>query len=490
MPDSPPHTRFRELAARRLPTIAALTLAALLADLSVSAETPAPGTDPRTAANIVFILADDLGWTDLGCQGSEYYQTPHIDSLAADGIRLLRYYNCQNCAPTRAALMTGQHGVRTGVYTVGSGERGSAADRKLQVPRNRTHLPLETMTVAQALQQAGYATGMFGKWHLGHEGEYHPGRRGFDEAIRSNGRHFQFETDPPVAYPEGQYLADFLTDRAVDFIERHRDRPFFLYVPHFAVHTPIQARPDYEAVWQERPEKGTHWHATYAAMIQSVDESVGRILAALDAHQLAERTVVIFSSDNGGLGGYQRTEPASRKRGFTDNAPLRGGKGTLYEGGIRVPFIVRWPGVIPPGCAHDVPVSHVDVFPTLLDIAGTPLPRDHVLDGSSFLTTLKDPLTAVPRAPIFWHFPGYLESYVHDRGWRTTPVGAIHDADYKLMEFFEDGRLELYNLRQDPAERTNLASDEPQRAAELHQQLVAWRIRTGAPMPTPVAAQQ
>jgi arylsulfatase A-like enzyme len=294
-------------------------------------------------------------------------------------------------------------------------------------------------------------------------------------------------TDPPVAYPEGQYLADFLTDCAVDFIARHEDHPFFLYVSHFAVHTPIQARADYEAAWSARPPRGTHWHATYAAMIQSVDESVGRILAALESHQLARRTVVIFSSDNGGLGGYQRTEPPSTRRGFTDNAPLRGGKGTLYEGGIRVPFIVRWPGVVPRSSTSQTPVAHVDVYPTFVDIAQGALPDGQILDGTSFLPTLKDPHAPPDRGPIYWHFPGYLESYVHARGWRTTPVGAIHDGDYKLMEFFEDGRLELYNLREDPGEQEDLASRQPQRAAALHRQLIDWRERMAAPMPQAIA---
>jgi arylsulfatase A-like enzyme len=461
----------------------------LFAGLWTAAPAMAAGGDSEAdhRPNIVFILADDLGWTDLSCQGSEYYETPQIDSLAADGMRLLRYYNCQNCAPTRAALMSGQHGVRTGIYTVGSGERGRAEDRRLRPPPNRTRLPLETVTLAQALGQAGYATGMFGKWHLGTDGDYHPGRRGFDEAIQSNGRHFQFVTDPPVVYPEGQYLADFLTDCAVDFIARHEHHPFFLYVSHFAVHTPIEARADYEAAWSARPPRGTHWHGTYAAMIQSVDESVGRILAALESHQLARRTVVIFSSDNGGLGGYQRTEPPSSQRGFTDNAPLRGGKGTLYEGGIRVPFIVRWPGVVPGGSTSPTPVAHVDVYPTFVDIAQGGLPDGQILDGTSFLPTLKDPHAPPDRGPIFWHFPGYLESYVHARGWRTTPVGAIHDGDYKLMEFFEDGRLELYNLREDPGEREDLASCQPQRAAALHRQLIDWRERMAAPMPQAIA---
>ena len=434
--------------------------------------------------NIVYILADDLGWTDLACQGSEYYETPSIDRLAAQGMRMLRYYNSQNCAPTRAVLMSGQYAPRTGIYTVNTLERGAAADRRMNVPPNETRLPLDKFILPQALKAAGYATGMFGKWHLGNADAHHPGKRGFDEAIVSDGKHFNFVTIPEVKYPEGQYYADFLTDRAVDFIQRHKDEPFFLYVPHFAVHTPIHAKAEYIAAWEKKPARGTHWNATYAAMIQSVDESVGRIVAKLEELKLAENTVVIFSSDNGGLGGYQRTEPPSEKKGFTDNAPLRGGKGTLYEGGTRVPFIVRWPGVVRPGGTSDVPVAHVDIYPTFLEIGGGKPRAGYTLDGVSFVSVLKNPQATLARDAIYWHFPGYLESYVHAKGWRTSPVGAIHAGDFKLLEFFETGAVELYNLRDDIGETRNLASQSPEKVNELRAKLAAWRKEIGAAMPT------
>lgn len=444
----------------------------------------AAATAPAAKPNIVYIFADDLGWTDLGCQGSTYYETPHIDRLAAQGVRMLRYYNSQNCAPTRAVLMSGQYAPRTGMYSVGTLERGEAADRRMNVPPNETKLPLDRVILPQALKAAGYTTGMFGKWHLGTDGPHHPGRRGFDEALVSDGRHFDFVTVPPVEYPKGQYLADFLTDRAVDFIGRHKDKPFFLYVPHFAVHTPIQAKADYVAAWEKKPAKGQHWHATYAAMVQSVDESVGRIMARLEELKLTQNTVVIFSSDNGGLGGYHRTEAPSERKGFTDNTPLRGGKGTLYEGGIRVPFIVRWPGVVPAGTTSDVPVAHVDFYPTLADIGGARLPASQAMDGVSFAPVLKNPRTTLARDAIYWHFPGYLESYVHPKGWRTSPVGAIHAGDFKLMEFFETGAVELYNLRDDIGESRNLASQSPAKVQELRAKLAAWRGQVGAVMPT------
>lgn len=441
-------------------------------------------TPAARSPNIVYILADDLGWTDLGCQGSEYYKTPNLDRLAAQGIRLQRYYSSQNCAPTRAALMSGQYAPRTGIYTVGTLARGAAAERMLNVPANEKRLALDQELLPQALKTAGYATGMFGKWHLGNDSAYHPAKRGFDEAIVTGGGHFNFATTPQHAYPKGQYLADFLTDRAVDFIARHHAKPFFLYLAHFAVHTPIHARADYEAQWKKRPAKGTHWNPTYAAMIQSLDESVGRLLAKLDELNLAENTVVIFSSDNGGLGGYYSTEAPSETKGFTDNAPLRGGKGTLYEGGIRVPFIVRWPGVIRPRTTSDVPVAHIDVYPTFLEIAGGKPRAGQALDGVSFVSLLKNPSARLSREAIYWHFPGYLESYVHPTGWRTSPVGAIHAGDFKLLEHFEDGRVELYNLRDDSSEQNNLAPRMRAKARELQGKLAAWRSEIGAAMPT------
>lgn len=440
--------------------------------------------------NVIFILADDLGYTDLACFGSGYYETPNIDRLASQGLRMLRYYNSQNCAPTRAVLMSGQYAPRTGIYTVQTLERGEAVDRRMNVPVNVNSLALDKFILPQAIKAAGYATGMFGKWHLGSNGPHHPGQRGFDEAIVSDGGHFNFVTIPEVKYPDGQYKADFLTDRAVDFIGRHKDHPFFLYLTHFAVHTPIQAKPDYVAAWEKKPVKGTHWNPTYAAMIQSVDESVGRVMARLEELKLVENTVLIFSADNGGVGGYQRTEPPSEKKGFTDNSPLRGGKGTLYEGGLRVPFIVRWPGVVPPGTTSEQPAAHVDVYPTFLEIAGAKPKPGYTLDGFSFVSVWKNPQAPRNREPITWHFPGYLESYVHTRGWRSTPVGAIHDGDFKLLEFFENGRVELYNVRADLGETQDLAAKMPEKAKELQAKLAAWRTRVKAEMPTMKTEQQ
>jgi arylsulfatase A-like enzyme len=432
-----------------------------------------------TPPNVVFILADDLGWTDLGCQGSRFYETPHLDRLASDGLRLTQFHACQNCQPTRAALLSGQYSPRTGVYTVGSIDRFPWWRRSLRPVDNVTELPLDRTTVAQALQKSGYATGMFGKWHLGESGGHHPAKRGFDEALVTMGRHFGFRTNPPSQVPEGQYLADFLTDKAVDFIHRHREKPFFLYLPHFGVHSPHEAKPELIKRFRRKAAAGGHHDPVYAAMIASIDESVGRVVQTLADLQLTERTVVIFSSDNGGVGGYRRE--GLRKAGdITDNAPLRSGKGSLYEGGTRVPFIVRWPGTIPAGTTSDAPGIHVDLFPTLLEIASAQ-PPGQTLDGTSLVPVFRKPATT-DRPPIFQHFPGYLGA--GENSWRTTPVSTVQQGPWKLLEFLEDQRTELYHLAKDPGETRNLAADEPSRTTELRTALHAWRQRTGARMPT------
>ena len=452
------------------------------AGLAVTSSATAAEAADRGKPNLIFILADDLGWTDLGCYGSRYYETPQIDRLAGQGLRFTAGYTCgPNCQPTRAALMSGQYGPRTGVYTVGSIERFAWRTRPLRPVDNVEQLPLDKITLAQSLRAAGYATAMFGKWHLGERGEYHPRQRGFDEAIVSMGQHFDFATNPKADYPSGTYLADFLTDKAVDFIRRHRDRPFFLYLPHFGVHSPYQAKRELIAKFRDKPPAEGHRDPTYAAMIASVDESVGRVRAVLDELGLAENTLVVFSSDNGGVGGYQRE--GIQGGGITDNAPLRGGKGMLYEGGIRVPYIFCWRGRIAAGTTCDTPINSVDLYPTLLELAGGTPPADYPLDGVSYARLLtsggKEPL---PREAVYWHFPGYLGA--GQGTWRTTPAGAIRSGDWKLLEFFEDHRLELYNLRNDVGERENLAVREPDRTKQLHAQLVAWRQSVHAPLPT------
>lgn len=431
--------------------------------------------------NVVFILADDLGWTDLGCQGSKYYKTPHIDKLAAGGLRFTNGYTCgPNCQPTRAALMSGQYGPRTGVYTVGAIDRFDWQTRPLKPVDNVQKLPLDRKTLGDVMTAAGYTTALYGKWHLGQDDQYHPSKRGFGDAITSMGKHFDFVTQPKVDYPKGTYLADFLTDKAVGFIESNRDKPFFLCLHHFGVHSPHEAKPDLIEKFKGQPAAGGHKDPTYAAMIASVDESVGRVVAKLDELKLSENTLVIFTSDNGGVGGYVR-EGVKQGGDITDNAPLRSGKGCLYEGGVRVAWIARWPGKILAGTT-DTPVISVDVMPTLLELGGGKAPDKQPLDGVSLVECLKSGGKKAPERDLFWHFPGYLGA--GKGAWRTTPAGAIRSGDWKLIEFFEDGKKELYNLKDDESQKTDLAAKQPEKVKELHGKLVAWRKAVNAPMPT------
>ena len=462
-------------------TFRILALFAALAQLAGVAA--AEDSKAARKPNIVFILTDDLGWTDLGCYGSKYYETPNIDRLAAGGMRFTDGYTTgPNCQPTRAALMTGQYGPRTGVYTVGGTNRFDTTSRPLVPVENVTNLPTEKVTIAEALKAAGYATGMFGKWHLGNGEGHHPLNQGFDEAIESAGQHFNFRTNPKVEVPEGVYLADFLTDKAVDFIERHQKEPFFLYLPHFGVHSPHEAKPELIKRFEGKPAAGGHHDPTYAAMIASVDESVGRVLAKLDELKLTENTLVIYSSDNGGVGGYEAAG-VRKNKSVTDNAPLRGGKGMLYEGGVRVPYIFSWKGVIQPGTVCHEPIISVDLFPSLLEVAGASPPNEPI-DGVSYVSLLKSGgKGTLPREAIYWHFPGYLGSSGPD-SWRTTPVGAIRQGDLKLLEFFEDGHVELFNLKADLGQRNDQAKSQPEKTKELHDKLIAWRESVAAPMPT------
>lgn len=435
--------------------------------------------------NIIFILADDLGYTDLACYGSKYYETPNIDGLAKQGIRFTDGHSCgPNCQPSRAALLSGQYMPRTGIYTVGNINRFDWQSRPLKPVENITQLPLDKITLADSLKKAGYTTAMFGKWHLGNDAAHHPSKRGFDEAIESSGVHFNFKTDPQTDYPKDQYLADFLTDKATDFIRRHKDGPFFLYLPHFGVHAPLQAKENLIAKFKSKSPVGGHRNPTYAAMISSVDESVGKILALLDELKLAENTLVIFSSDNGGVGGYAREGVKGKEKDTTDNAPLRGGKGMLYEGGHRVPFIFRWPGKIARGTTSEETITGVDLYPTLMEVAGAKRPENYPLDGVSYLKVLtsggKEKLN---RDATYWHFPGYLGAGADQ--WRTKPVSVIRSGDWKLMEFLEGNHLELYNLRDDLSEKNDLAAKNPTKTKELQSKLAAWRKEINAPMPTP-----
>lgn len=450
---------------------------------------PTVGLERQRPPNIVLIVADDLGWTDLGSYGSAYYETPNIDRLAREGMRFTAAYANPNCAPTRAALMTGRYGPRTGVYTVGTGARGLERFRQMTPVDNVTDLPLQEMTFAEVLRDAGYATANIGKWHLGGPG-HRPGDQGFGVNVAGNGSgsprggYFSPYENPQLPDgPNGEYLTDRLAAEAVRFIHENARQPFLLYLPFYAVHTPIQGKPGLIARYEAKPGGAGHGNPTYAAMIDSLDQGVGRVLKALDELGLSDSTAVFFYSDNGGVGGYSAAGVRARLE-VTSNAPLRGGKGMLYEGGVRVPLIARVPGSTPPGSTSDVPVMCVDFFPTLLEIARADFRSDRPIDGVSFFDVLRgmEPAAAT-RPPIYWHFPGYLEGVAEEGEWRTTPAGAIRAGHYKLIERFDTGEVELYNLQDDIRERNNLADARPAIAEQLRGQLETWRVSVGAEMP-------
>ncbi len=436
---------------------------------------PAPvsaAAQKKEKLNFVFILVDDLGWSDIGCYGNRFNETPNIDALAAQGMRFTdAYAACPVCSPTRASILSGQYPARLGLTDFIPGHQRPY--EKLAVPRNRQqYMPLKIVTIAEALKKAGYTCGAFGKWHLGGREQF-PDMQGFDETlVTSGGGHFANKSVPDIKLGKDDYLSEVLTDQGEKFMEQNKDKPFFLYLSHFAVHIPLQARKELIEKYEKKPKPPTGVNnPIYAAMIEHVDQSVGRVLKKLDELKLAERTVVVFFSDNGGLRQhYKKIGPIA-----TTNAPLRDEKGTLYEGGIREPLIVRWPGVVKPQTTCDVPVTSVDFYPTFLDIAQTRGSWTHTLDGESIVRLLKQE-GKLKRDAIYWHYPHYHHS---------TPAGAIRQGDWKLIEFYEDGRVELYNLKEDISEKNDLAEKMPKLASRLKRSLTAWRKSVKADMPRP-----
>ncbi len=450
--------------------------------------------------NFVFILIDDMGWKDLGCYGSTFYETPNLDRLCGEGMRFTdAYAACPVCSPTRASIMTGRYPARVGVTNfIGGHTRGRLVD----VPYVR-HLPLEEKTIAAALRDAGYATYHVGKWHLGGE-QYWPENHGFDQNVAGchwglpgNGYFSPWGNPRLEDGPEGEYLTDRLTDEAIRLIRSSGSQPFFLHMAYHAVHIPIQAKREYIRHFEQKVrdmgldrlktfEEGEHFPCEhkkdrrvirrlvqsdpeYAAMIKSLDENIGRLLGALEELGKAEDTAVFFTSDNGGL--------ATAERSPTCNAPLAEGKGWMYEGGTREPLLVRWPGRIEPGSVCTVPVTSPDFYPTMLEMVGLdPMPEQHC-DGVSMLPLLGDG-DSLEREGLFWHYPHY-----GNQG--GTPGCSVRAGDYKLIEFFEDGRLELYNLREDISEERNLAEEEPEVRDRLHGLLVDWREEVEARIPEP-----
>jgi arylsulfatase A-like enzyme len=442
--------------------------------------------------NIVLILVDDLGWIDTGCYGSKYYETPNIDKLAADGMRFTdAYAACAVCSPTRAAVMTGRYPARLGVTDwIRSRFQGGkipenkknpteyvgGKNKKLLCPPNALWMELEEITIAEALKPAGYTSCHIGKWHLGAD-DWYPDRQGFDFNVGGcdfgqpptyfDPYYRKGQGEIPTLEPSrnGEYLTDREADEAVKFIHNHKDKPFFLYMAHYTVHTPIQAKKNLIEKYKLKPPTNQK-HPTYAAMIESLDDAVGRICSALDELDLAENTIIFFTSDNGGL------------LGPTNNAPLRSGKGFPYEGGIREPLIVRWPKVVKPGTVSHEPVTSVDYFPTICQAADIPLPNDRNIDGVSLLDHLKSNGTKeLNRHALYWHFPHY-------RG-NVVPYSIIREGSWKLIKRYEGKPFELFNLKSDISEENDLSQIYPTKTRQLDAKLILWLRLTGAKLPKP-----
>ncbi len=439
--------------------------------------------------NIVLLLVDDLGWSDIGCYGADLHQTPHIDRLASRGMRFTNGYAAAPiCSPTRAAIMTGKHPARVKM-TIWH-ERAAAGPqqgRKLLPPESLANLPRSEITIAEVLRQQGYHTAHIGKWHLG-TAAYYPETQGFDINIGGTfwGAPSTFYhpfrgpwSDGEIRYVPGlgegkpdDYLTDSLTDAALKVIEEAGNRPFFLNMAYHTVHTPIEGKPAYVEEFRKQMKPGQRQqNPDYAAMVKSLDESVGRILAKLREQRIEDRTVVIFTSDNGGV--VNRTRSGIP----TTNQPLRNGKGSLYEGGIRVPWIVYWPGVTNSGSVSQQQIVSHDLYPTILELAGAQdrSKWNETVDGVSLVPILRDPSAGITRDALYWHFPHYYPT--------TTPVSAVRAGAWKLIEYFEGDRVELYNLHDDLAEKRNLAESEPQRVNALRRQLRDWLKSTGAGLP-------
>lgn len=444
--------------------------------------TPAIAKPP----NIVFLLADDLGWTGLGCAGSDFYETPHLDALARSGLRFTdAYAACTVCSPTRAAIMTGQYPARLRLTDFIAGQNRPFA--KMRIPDWQKGLRQGDVTLAEMLAQAGYQTGMVGKWHLDAPGApaglRGPAAHGFDFVATRPPKTRGYRLSEAVAARttgNSDYLTDYLTDRAIEFLDRSQqtesDQPFFLYFAYHVPHTPIQGRADLVAKFEKRADPNkVHHNPTYAAMVASLDESVGRLMERLQKLGVDERTLVIFTSDNGGL-----TQRYGKHDDFTENLPLRRGKGSAYEGGVRVPTIIRWPGVTPAGAICDTPIHSIDFFPTLQSIAAADRPAKvhrNPIDGVDLTPLLRDPQTTFNR-DLFWHYPHY-----HAGG--DGPYSAVRSGDWRLIEFHEDGSLALYNLANDLSESHNLVDAKPRQTERLQAKLDAWRAAVDAQMPTP-----
>ena len=478
---------------QRIALVAFATTVALLMGSFACAE-----NSSSDRPNVILILVDDLGWKDLGCQGSEYYETPHIDALAAGGMRFTQgYAACAVCSPTRAAVLTGKYPGRLGITDWIRGRRGrkskifeaaqrgefvSNKGRPLLTPANRFALPLEEVTLAERLKEVGYTTCHVGKWHLGDPGQW-PTDQGFD--INIGGCDFGSPPsyfDPyanrrspdgiPTLPPrnKGEYLADREADEAANFIKQHQDEPFFLSYWPYEVHTPIQGKPELIAHYKKKP-KTEQSNPEYAAMVHAMDAAVGRITKALEKYDLTEETLIVFTADNGGLATIKRLD------GPTNNAPLRSGKGYPYEGGLRVPFIVSWPGVIEAGSTSGEAVCSIDVTPTICEAVGVEIPESATIDGLSLWPHLTSAgQDAIDRDTLIWHFPHYRRPDV-------VPYSVIRQGPWKLIKRYEGPTFELYNLAKDPYEDHDLAAKRPGTVKSLDEELRDRLTDMGAKIP-------
>lgn len=436
-----------------------------------------PGVSAQSTAenlNVIFLLADDMGWTGPSSFGGDLHETPNIDRLVRDGMRFTQAYAaCAVCSPSRAAILTGKYPARLHTTDWIPGRKVAG---RLRIPDWKPYLDHDEITIAEVLKKEGYRTASIGKWHLGFESHY-PETHGFD--VNVAGTHYH---SPPRGYgyflpnplfpdaKKGRFLTDRLTDEVVRLIEEWQDGPFFLYVPYHAVHDPVMGKPAYVEHYRRRHQPGMkQFKPSYAALTQSIDDSVGRILKALEEFGLEGRTVVFFTSDNGG------------QLDHTTNDPLRDGKASCYEGGVRVPLVVKWPGVTPPGSISLEPVTGVDYFPTILEILGrrSATAGRTDLDGRSLVPVLRDPATRLEPRELYWHYPHYNPQRF------TSPYGAMRDGDWRFLVHYEDMDIEVYNLKDDPGERTDLSKRLPGKTEALRRKFFAWLEQVGAQMPLP-----
>jgi len=470
-----------------------LVIAALsLLGCNVSPQAGSTASANNKKPNIVFILADDIGWADLPSYGNAFNEAPNIDKLAQQGMRFTNAYAaCPVCSPTRASLMSGQYPARVGVIDFIPGHWRPY--EKVIVPKNRTqHLPTEITTMAEMLKSAGYTTAMFGKWHLGQQKKCHPLDQGFDEANVGTG-YFNTRFNPPRKQSSEKIQMERITDFGIDFIHKNKDKPFFLFFSHWSVHCLLDGEQAVIDKYVNKPKADDYTcNAVYAAVIEHLDNSIGRLTGQIEKLGLAENTIIVFYSDNGGSitehrypgikeGLMPMIVPDKRdmykdnplRYMMTTNAPLRGQKGNLYEGGIREPLIVKWPGKIKAGSVNRTIVSSVDFYKTFLELSGAAIPKKQILDGQSLVPVLLNGDEDTQRT-VFWHYPVYHHG---------VPASAVRKGDWKLIENLEDGQLELFNLYHDMSETTNLAEAFPEKTAELYGLLKKWRKDVGAELP-------